>query len=191
MPLASVFEREHGVDPRAELPGCNVLHYDLVLLRRARARSQHLPLGAECGQEIERDNGATVASAEDKPPVLAQRAHARHEEVAADVLDNHVDAATIGELKCALGDLVAVVINDGVCSFLKRERELCLAPCRRDHAGTGELGDLDGGEPDPACCSADEHRFPGSHMSARREHVPRSDPGGLARGGELERDILG
>ena len=90
----------------------------------------------------------------------------------ADVLEDDVDAAIVGEAANFLGDGHDAVMNDFVGAELSGFGDFFIVAGGSNHAAAEEFGDLDGGGTDPAAGSDHEDLFARLELRAIDEHVP-------------------
>src|SRR2546427_681630 len=92
-------------------------------------------------------------------PAVGERANAVDEGLAADRVENHVNAPPVGELACSLGEVLADVVDPVIETELLQALELLIARRRREHGRSSLLGELDRGHPDPAGSGVDQSRL--------------------------------
>ena len=90
----------------------------------------------------------------------------------ANVLENDVHAAIIGEAANFLGDGHDAVMNDFVGTELLGFGDFFVVASSGDHTAAKEFGDLDGGAADTAAGGEDEDVFTRPELRAIDEHVP-------------------
>src|SRR5439155_26070632 len=95
--LARLGERERRVDERRDPAVARQLEAALHLGAVVDERADHLPLHPEERDDVERHHLPRMAAADDEAAVLAERVETLLEQLAADVLEDEVDAAVAGE----------------------------------------------------------------------------------------------
>ena len=115
-----------------------------------------------------------MAAAGDEAASFPERREAGAELLAADVLDDDVDAAATRRVERGLGDVLVAIVDDVVGAVLAGGGELLVTARGRDHRCPGVLGDLHGRVADAAAGRAHEHGFARAKAAALDQHVPGS-----------------
>ena len=141
--LARLLEREGLVDERRDLPLPRELEAFLDLFAGVDERADHALLAAEERDDVERDDLARVAAADHEAAVLRERVEAILEELAADVLEDEVDAAAVRQPHHFLDDVLRLVVDPVVHPELgsrgraSRPSSRCRSRSRRRGARAG------------------------------------------------------
>src|SRR6266498_4172099 len=138
-------------------------------------------LDAEERDDVEGNDLARVAAADDHPPVLGERVESLLEQLAADVLVDEVDATPLRDFHHLLDHVLRLVVDPEVQAELGGPLKLLVAACVPDHVRPRKVGKLDGGGADPAADCIDQHRLAGLEPPAGEEHVPSGSEGDLDR----------
>ena len=89
------------------------------------------------------------------------------------MVDDDVDAATVGHLRDGLGEVLLLVVDDVVRAECFRGVQFRLRGAGRVHLRARVVGDLDRGVADAAGGPEDEHGLAGFEFGPRVEHPPR------------------
>ena len=158
---------------------------------RAEGRAENLQLADEEAAQVRRRVVAGGRAASDETPAAHERAHRRGPHRLADVLDDDVDAAPVGELHHPIDDLAARVMDRLGSAQRPRALEL-LRVARGDDRPRADGGrDLGRSERDRSADSEDENRFAGREARLRPDHAPCGQPGDAERGALDEIERLG
>src|SRR6266568_7901480 len=109
----------------------------------------------------------------------------------ADVFENDVYAAFVGDAADFFADFLSFVIDEVVCAQLFGFLELFVAAGDGDDARAEESRDLNGGTADAAAGAEDQHLFAWLQFGARNEHVPRGLKDKRNRSSLFKRKIFG
>ena len=168
-------------DLRPELPG------DLALLRRGarphgRARDGEPPdhdrrevdiLGPVAAQEGDQHEAA----------IHGERAQVAGEVGRADHVEDHVHALAAGERLHPLGEILLAVIDRRIRAEAQAGLAFGGRAGGREHPGAARMGELDGGEADPAAAAMDERGLPRREPAVPEEIGPDREIGLGQRGG--------
>src|SRR5919201_1081405 len=113
----------------------------------------------------------------DERPQSGQRIGGALERLAADVLDDDVDATLAGPPFGFLDEILRAVVDDVVGAEAARELDLVVAADGRHHARADQPRDLNGRAADAAAGRLHEHRLAGSHVGLRDQRVPGGEHG--------------
>ena len=177
-------------DERGDLAPPGELEAGLDLRPRVDERADHLLLPAEERDDVERDDLAGVGAADDQAAVLRQRVETLLEQLAADVLEDEVDAAAAGQPHHLRDDVLRPVVDPVIEAELGGARELLVGARVADHGRAGEPRELDGRRADAAADRVDQHGLPDAESAAREQHVPGGAERDLERGRGLVRELL-
>ena len=108
----------------------------------------------------------------------------------ADVLDDDIDAAIVGEPADFFRDGHDEVVDDFVGAEFASLDKFFVGAGRCDDARTEKLGDLDGGAADTASGSENQDGFARLELSAADEHVPGGEEDERNSGGLRPVEIL-
>ncbi len=126
------------------------LEAELHLGLRVDERADDRLLRAEERDDVEGDDLARVAAADNEPPVLRERVEPHLEELTAAVLVHEVDASVVRQAHDLGHEILLRVVDPGVQPELGGARELVVARGVPDHVGAGHVRELNGGRADPA-----------------------------------------
>jgi hypothetical protein len=123
-----------------------------------------------------------VAAADHEPAVLRERVEAHLEELAADMLEDHVHAAAVGGSHHLRRHVLLAVVDRDVETELPRSRQLVVRAGVADHERARQLRELQGGRADPAPDAVDQQGLAGLELRSGEEHVPGGRERDLRRG---------
>jgi hypothetical protein len=150
----------------------NKLEDGAQLVPGAHIGADNGKLAGEEETDIEFGVVAGGGTASDQTASGGQALEAFAEGGGADVLENNVHAAIVGEAANFLGDGHNAVMNDFVGPELFGFGDFFVVAGGGDHAAAKEFGDLDGGAANTAASRQDENVFARLELRTIDEHVP-------------------
>ena len=189
--VGGLLERKDAVDDRFEPAARQQGHHGLHVTQGGAVGADDLKLLVE--DVVDLDFALVGSRAADRHQAAAarQRADRLVEDFAADVLDDHVDAALVGALHDLFLEIDLVVVDDLVGTELARLLQLPICARRGVDVGPVELGDLNSRHADAGARRIDQDGLPGAQFGALDQHVPRRAEGVGKGRGLLETQVVG
>src|SRR5215470_1137043 len=148
------------------------LHHRTKLAFRAHVRAQDGKLADKQKPDVDVRVEAGGGAAGHQAPAVGQALDAVIPGGGADVFEDYVHAAAVGETPHLLGNWHDAVMNHFVGAEFPSFGDLFVGAGGGNHAGTEESGDLDGRAAYAAAGGKDEHIFSGLELRTIDEHVP-------------------
>ena len=147
-------------------------------------------LGEELA-EVEADLRTCRGAAGDDSASDTDRLHALGPRSLANVLEDYVDAALVGDAADLVSDLLAVMIDGVVGTELARFGKFVVVSSGSDDVGVEELCDLDGGGSDAGAGAENENPLSLLDLRACDQHVPGGEEDKRNAGGFIEAERVG
>lgn len=165
-------ERKDAVDYRFETSVGNEAHDAVQLRLRSHVGAEKRKLAAEEEAQIQLGIIAGSRAAGDESAAGSETGEAVIPRNNADVFENDVDAALVGDAANLVANFLRFVIDDMVGAEFFGFGELLVGAGGGNHMRAKEFGDLYGGCSNAAACAEDEHIFAGLKFGAGEQHVP-------------------
>lgn len=168
----ALVERPDLIDGGAEASLSNEFEDGAQFVFSAHVGAKDGELAGKEETDIELGVVAGSGAASDETPTGGEAFQAVIPSGSADMLDNNVHTAIVGETANFLGDGHDEVVDDFVGAEFPGFGKFFVVPGGGDDACAEELGDLYGGAANPASGSENEDGLTGMELSAVDEHVP-------------------
>lgn len=168
----ALVERPDLIDGGAEASLSNEFEDGAQFVFSAHVGAKDGELAGKEETDIELGVVAGSGAASDETPTGGEAFQAVIPSGSADMLDNNVHTAIVGETANFLGDGHDEVVDDFVGAEFPGFGKFFVVPGGGDDACAEELGDLYGGAANPASGSENEDGLTGMELSAVDKHVP-------------------